>query len=440
MAKLRAGIAGGGFISSAHEAALALLRGFAVPYAIADNDPPKRRILRKSGAFTRVYSSVEDMLADPRVDTIHIAGPDELHAPWIKEAIKRKKKAIICEKPMTRTLVEAVELADTVQKFEHDGGVFGVSFNYMGHAMPRALRELSQRGYFGKEVLLTRAFYLQAWLAVNQILSPADKISLQIPDVWNWRLDAPDKMCAAADIVPHMVNAPYFVAGLFPTGIIVNSSIMYPERVKEKDARADAFAGGAKKLTKPRELELVTMESDLYTAALVRYQNGAVGDFMATQVLPGNDNNWGFTIGGTQRSAMWNQNHANTAEIGQTHALTRNPRDASGTVYPPGEVGNITLRNNPADLAAMGCYDAASCSPHPGEHYPGHIRAFANNTRKVCEVATGKVPRDRAVFPGFTCGFMSVAVADAIRRSKASRNWERVDYKGYEAELKEGKL
>ena len=63
----------------------------------------------KALALPPAYESFEAMLADPRVDVVHITSPNHLHYPQAKAALVAGKH-VICEKPLTMTSNESAEL------------------------------------------------------------------------------------------------------------------------------------------------------------------------------------------------------------------------------------------------------------------------------------------------------------------------------------------
>lgn len=412
MGKLNMGFIGMGFIGPVHANAIGMLWDIAVPYAVADDDPKKRQQAISQGL--RAYVNAEALIADENVHAVHITGPDQYHADWAIAAMDAGKKVVVCEKPMTTTLDDSIRVLERAQRFERDtGGVFMTNINYMGHALPRAARELVRRGELGDTIPIVLASYQQDWL-MNA-------------DIWNWRLEGDS--CASKDILPHLISAAYFMGRVFPVELVAHSANFVPTRHKPVEARGDAFGGSGKAETEP-----VTVMSDLYTSVLCRLNNGGCGNFMVTQYMPGTHNWWEITLGGSERRITWNQTDPNKMEIGQKTSSDGKPHDYK-------ELGNIILINNPGNLSAMGLSDAASYSPYPGEHPAGHIDAFARNFRTAYLVATGQLDRSAAVIPGALIGHACVAVADAVLKSRnAERSWVKVDYKGAEQLLRQGKL
>jgi predicted dehydrogenase len=406
--KLKMGFIGLGFVGPQHADGVALNWDIATAYAVADDDPAKQEMAKNMGLKT--YDDAEQMIADPDIDTVHIAGPDRFHADWSIQAMDAGKKIVVCEKPMTLTLDDSVRVLERAQKYEAEGGVFMTNINYMGHALPRAAREMRLNGDLG-DIAIVQAFYEQDWL--------------MDPNVWSWRLDG--KMCASKDILPHLVSATYFMGGLYPTRLIADSATIVKQR-KKPVGRTDAFSGEKADI----ETEPVDVESDLYSSVLCDFQNGGKGNFLVTQYLAGRQNWWEITLGGSKRRITWNQANPNEMEIGQI--LTS---DESGKITPQ-SVSNLQLLNNPVYLQALGLKDAAQYSPYPGQHPAGHIDAFARNFKAAYQVAAGNIKREDAVIPGVMIGHICVCVADAVERSiDAGGQYVDVDYRGVDlSELK----
>jgi predicted dehydrogenase len=399
--KLKMGFIGMGFVGPVHADAVALNWDISTAYAVADDDPQKQEIAKSMGL--KVFKTAEEMIADPEIEAIHIAGPDQFHADWSVLAMDAGKKIVVCEKPMTVTLEDSIRVFERTQKYEAEGGVFMTNINYMGHALPRAAREMRIRGDLG-DIAIVQAWYEQDWL--------------MDPNVWSWRLEG--KMCASKDILPHLISAAYFIGGLYPSRLIADSATIVRQRNKPI-GRSDTFSMGKSVV----ETEVVNVESDLYTSVLCEFQNGGKGNFLVTQYLAGRQNWWEITFGGSKRRITWNQANPNEIEIGQAPVS-----DDAGKISLQ-SLSNLKLINNPPYLQAMGFTDAAQYSPYPGEHPAGHIDAFSRNFKAAYQVATGKTAREDAVIPGVMIGHICVAVADAVERSiTAGGKYVDVDYRG----------
>ena len=87
------------------------------------------------------YDSYEKMLADPKVDVIYVALPNNLHASFAKEALEAGKHVIL-EKPFTVTYAEAKEIAEIARKrrlylFEAVTNQYNPNYDKMKELLPR---------------------------------------------------------------------------------------------------------------------------------------------------------------------------------------------------------------------------------------------------------------------------------------------------------------
>ena len=67
--------------------------------AIAGRSLEKAEEFRKEFGFQKAYGSYEELLADPEIEAVYIALPNNLHAEWAMKAA-RAKKHVLCEKPL----------------------------------------------------------------------------------------------------------------------------------------------------------------------------------------------------------------------------------------------------------------------------------------------------------------------------------------------------
>lgn len=70
--------------------------------------------LQKQYGIDRVYTDIDECLANEEIDTIYVAVPNHLHFAFAKKALEAGKN-VICEKPFTLNLAELEELAELAQ-------------------------------------------------------------------------------------------------------------------------------------------------------------------------------------------------------------------------------------------------------------------------------------------------------------------------------------
>lgn len=72
-------------------------------YAIAGRSLEKAEAYRQEFGFEKAYGYYEDLLADPKVEAVYVALPNELHYDWTIKALQAKKH-VLCEKPLAPTV------------------------------------------------------------------------------------------------------------------------------------------------------------------------------------------------------------------------------------------------------------------------------------------------------------------------------------------------
>jgi len=83
---------------------------------VAVSDPDIERQREAKGEFDcNIYSTVDELLADPAVELFVVATPSHLHAQHAIQGLKAGK-AVVCEKPMASTLTEADSMIETAQE------------------------------------------------------------------------------------------------------------------------------------------------------------------------------------------------------------------------------------------------------------------------------------------------------------------------------------
>src|ERR1700674_1811923 len=155
--EIGAAVVGTGFIGVVHVEALRRL-GVQV-HGIVGSSHARAAERAASLGLPPAYESFEAMLADPRVDVVHITTPNDLHFPQAAAAL-RAGKHVVCEKPLAMTSAESGEL---LRLAEASGLVHAVNFNIRFYPICRHLHGLVRDGGLG-DVRLVSGHYLQDWL------------------------------------------------------------------------------------------------------------------------------------------------------------------------------------------------------------------------------------------------------------------------------------
>lgn len=117
----------------------------AVVNAIAARNPQRAKTFANKHHIPRIFSSYDELLADPDLDAVYIPLPNGLHCAWTLKALEAGKH-VLCEKPFAANAAEA-ELM--VQAAEHSGKVVMEAFHYRYHPLARRMKEIMTSGQLG---------------------------------------------------------------------------------------------------------------------------------------------------------------------------------------------------------------------------------------------------------------------------------------------------
>jgi predicted dehydrogenase len=331
-------------------------------------------------ALPPAYESFEAMLADPRVDVVHITSPNHLHYPQAKAALAAGKH-VICEKPLTMTSTES---ADLLRLAEASGLVNAVNFNLRFYPICRHLHQLVQEGGLG-EVRLVSGHYLQDWL-----LFDTD---------WNWRLEPElgGSLRAVADIGSHWMDLTSHIAGQRIMSVMSDLKTFIPIR-QQPAGPVETFA----KTAGPTTARTITTED--CATVLIRYENGALGNMTISQISAGRRNTLEFEIDGSSAATAWHSEHPDELWIGHRGR--------------PNEI----LPRDPTLLNAEGRATAVL----PGGHNEGFADTFKALYRSVYRAVAGDGPSEPD-YPTFADGHDSMLVCEAVARSARDGAWTQVD-------------
>lgn len=299
---LRVAIIGTGMVAQLHRRG-ALLAGARVTAVIGSNQARSRAVAAAWG-ITGAPEQFAEMLASP-VDVVHICTTNATHLEYAIAALNAGKH-VVCEKPLGISLTQARTLRDAAVRARR---IATIPFVYRYHPVVRELRARRIDGDFRRWNLL-HGGYLQDWM-----LSPTAA---------NWRVDrgsgGPSR--AFADIGSHWCDLVEFVSGERFSAVSAARSIAYPQR---PTSGTQSFAIGAS------DGPVAAVETEDSAVLLLRTESGVLGSATISQVAAGRKNRLWFELNGANASAVFNQEHAETAWIGRQNGaemITRDPAHA----------------------------------------------------------------------------------------------------------------
>jgi len=378
LSEIGAAVVGTGFIGVVHVEALRRL-GVQV-HGVVGSSRDRATVRSRELGLPPAYESFKAMLADPRVEVVHITSPNHLHHEHASAAL-RAGKHVVCEKPLAMTAAESAEL---LQLAEQSGRVHAVNFNLRFYPLCRHVRGLVKQGELG-DIRLISGHYLQDWLLLDTD--------------WNWRLEPElgGGLRAVADIGSHWMDLTTFLAGKRITSVMADLATFIKTR-RQPAGPVETFTTDHGGKTVAREIH--TEDSAMI---LLRYEDETRGALTVSQVSPGRKNSLVFEIDGSTSAAAWNSERPDELWLGHR-----------------GRPNEILLRD-PALLNE----DARAATSLPG----GHAEGFADTFKALYAAVYGAVAQGRPGdgYPTFADGHDEMLVCDAVARSSRERRWVDVE-------------
>jgi Predicted dehydrogenases and related proteins len=363
---LRFALIGGGpgsFIGSVHRIAAELDREIELVAGAFSSDAA--RSAEAGAAFridpARAYPDLAAMLkaetARPDgIDFVTIATPNHHHLPAARAALEAGI-AVMSDKPATATLEEARELAEVVAGAAVP---YVLTYTYSGYPLVREARARIAAGDIGR-VTKVIVEYPQGWLA-----TAADSKQAA------WRLDpkrAGPGGCIA-DIGVHAFHLVEFVTGLRVTQLLADLGSVVPGRMLDDDCQL-----------------------------LLRFDNGARGALLASQIMIGERNGLRLRIHGDRGGIDWRQESPNMLVVHHSDGRTELVQ---------------------AGDASLGV-DATAGLRTPGGHPEGYLEAFANLYRDFATLLRGG---EAPLLPGMADGLRGMALIEtAVHASRDESGW-----------------
>ena len=382
---LKMGMVGGGpgaFIGDVHRRAALLDGGVELVAGAFSPSPRKSRDKGRELLLdtARVHGSLESLIAHEltlpegeRVDFVSIVTPNHLHFPMARTLLAAGIH-VVCEKPMTLDVAEARRLRTLV---EDSGRVFALAHNYSGYPLVKLARDLVRSGELGR-VRKVLVEYQQGWLA-----TPLERTGMKQA---RWRTD-PRRSGAGGcigDIGTHAANLAEYVSGRRITALAAELTTFVTRRKVDDDA-----------------------------SILLRFEGGARGALLASQVAVGEENGLSIRVYGERRGLRWRQETPNALRLtaldgpeetwsrGQAHVAERSPAAARATRLPSG-------------------------------HPEAFIEAFANVYANACDTIRarllGEEPDPLALdFPTVEDGLRGMLfIETAVRSARSTEKWTRL--------------
>jgi len=360
----------GAFIGAVHRAAARLDDRFELVAAALSSDPERSLAAASELHILRAYASFaqmarEEARRDDPIDAVAIVTPNHLHHA-VAKAFLEVGIHVICDKPLTTTLDDALDLSDTVKR---TGLIFGLTHTYVGYPLVRQAREMVLAGELGA-VRMVQVEYAQDWLS-----TPLENTGSKQAE---WRTDPARSGPAGClgDIGTHAFHLACFTTGLRCTELAADLTTFVPGRRLDDNVQL-----------------------------MLRFTGGAKGSLWASQIAVGNENHLQLRIYGDKGGLVWQQENPNYLHFS-----------------PLGEQPRLITRGGPGVGGA-----AQWATRIPSGHPEGYFEAFAQLYRDLAEQMTARLearaPDPRALLvPGVDDGLQGVQFILAVLQSAQNRS------------------
>jgi predicted dehydrogenase len=320
--KIRWGVLGGGgdsLIGILHRVAAGMFDAYQLTAAAFNPDKNiSIAYAEEIGIPTnRIYADLDEMISEEsklpeceRIQVVSIITPNFLHFPMAKQLMEAGYN-VICEKPMTMTYDEALQL-EAIQKEKKC--LFALTHTYTGYPMIRQMKKMIAEGVIG-EVQKVDAQYYQGW--INSIIHDKEQRRS------TWRLD-PDKSgisCCMGDIGVHAYQMIEYVTGIEVESVLADLNHLYDDN-----------------------------QMDIDGTVLLRFEKPVKGVLCASQIATGEENNFTLAVYGKKAGLKWEQENPNylyLLEDGQPLRILKpghsynSELSLDGTKLPPGHPEGI---------------------------------------------------------------------------------------------------
>ncbi len=377
--KLRMGMIGGGknaFIGAVHRIAANIDGQIEFCCGALSSDPETARESGKTlfladdrnyGSYKEMFEKESKLPEDQRMHFVSIVTPNFAHFEPAMLALEHGFHVVI-DKPITLTLEEAKKLESKVKE---TGLLLCLTHTYSGYPMVKHARQMVKDGVIGsiRKIVVE---YPQGWLSL-----PSEKEGNQQAA---WRTDPAKsgKSGCMGDIGTHAAQLAEYISGLKIARLCADLNIVVPGRGLDDDGNV-----------------------------LLKFDNGANGILMASQIAAGEENALNIRIYGEKGGLEWHQMEPNTLLVKWL--------DQPAQVYRTGQ----------PYLSDVAKHNIRTPAGHP----EGYLEAFANIYRNFAASLLAKINGRQPAefdldFPTAEDGVRGMAfIENVVASSQSDQKW-----------------
>ncbi|MGC6439076.1 MAG: Gfo/Idh/MocA family protein [Candidatus Puniceispirillaceae bacterium] len=375
MKEIGVGVIGTGFMGKAHSiaySASASVFGTGLRprlEIVCDLSPMRAEERATDLGFSRYTDKWQEVVNDPNVQLISVCTPNDTHAEISIAALKAGKH-VWCEKPMSTSLADSTEMAQTAASASAQTII---GYNYTKNPAVTHARRLIESGAIGR---------VSGFFCRYDVDNEADEAR-----PWSWRMArASSGTGANGDVLSHVISVAHYLTGSTISRVVGDISVVHEDR-QDPDNQ-----GQTKKV-----------DNDDMVSALVHFENGVHGHIGASRVTWGRKCGLRWEVHGTKGTICYDQERLNEIQL-----FTRQDDPATD--------GFRTILTGPLHPP----YQAFLPN---GGHSLGYMDV------KICELyeLLQAIEHGGAVWPDFKAGLIIEKVMDAVDKSALSGQWMDVE-------------
>ena len=377
MSKIKLGILGGGgdsLIGVLHRVASNMYDRYEITGGVFNpNYDENISFAKKIGVnIDRVYVDFDTFIdqetkipKEDRIEVVSVLTPNFLHFPMAKKLLENGFH-VICEKPLTTSYNEALELESLQKKYK---AIFAVTYTYTGYPMVRHMKHMIAKGELG-EIQKVDVQYYQGW--INPVIHD--------PEIRKtvWRLD-PKKAGISScigDIGTHAFQMTEYLTGMEVKSILSDLNMLYDNN-----------------------------SLDLDGTVLIRFSKTVKGVIRASQIATGEENGLTVAIYGKKGAFKWEQENPNILY----HITDDKPKN----IIKPGHAFVSEIANDGTKL--------------PGGHPEGIFDAMGNIYKGVAKALRNENAYD-GEYPNMNDGVRGMLFIEKVVESNKNGNvWVHLD-------------
>ena len=369
MTRIGIGIVGGGYMGKAHAVAMSAVAAvFDTALRpslemICTTTPQGAAEKARQFGFARATADWRVLVADPRVEAVVIASPQETHRDIALAALAAGKH-VFCEKPLGLGLSDSREMLAAARR---SGRVHMTGFNYIRTPASQLARQIIANGEIG-DVTWFRGEHTEDFCA-----DPAS------PASWRTRGKPNGNM---GDLAPHIINAALALMGPIRS---LCADIETVHRTRPSPAGPEAVS------------------NDDQGQIMCRFENGAMGHLFISRVATGRKMGYAYDVFGTRGALRFDQEDQNAVWLYKVEGAA-------------GRQGFTKILTGPEHPD----YKAFCLGPGHGTGYQDQIIIEARDFLEAIAAGTPK-------WPSFADGHLVNQVIEAAWASQSSRGWIDVD-------------